>query len=83
MKSKIQKWNFSEITTMKNIRDNVGHVPYVNWFILKFSKLLLDRWWCDFWIIFMETTTKGMFRCHLFCWNWKIIVESTVDKGKN
>lgn len=58
MKSKIQKWNFSENTTMKNIQDNVCHVPYVNWFILKFLKLLFDSWWCDFWIIFMKTSTN-------------------------
>ena len=26
---------------------------------------------------------KGLFRYNLFCWNWKIITESTVDKDKN
>ena len=27
--------------------------------------------------------TKGLFGYHLFCWNWKLIVESIVDKGKS
>ena len=27
--------------------------------------------------------TKGVFRYRLFYWNWKIIVESTIDKGKS
>ena len=25
---------------------------------------------------------KGLFGYHLFCWNWKLITESIVDKGK-
>ena len=26
---------------------------------------------------------KGLFGIHLFCWNWKLFVESTVDKDKS
>ena len=27
--------------------------------------------------------SKGVFEYCSFCWNWKIIAESTIDKGKN
>ena len=32
---------------------------------------------CTFSVIY------GVFRYCLFCWNWKIITKSTVDKGKS
>ena len=31
----------------------------------------------------MFSNNKSLFGIHLFCWNWKFFVESTVDKGKN
>ena len=30
-----------------------------------------------------ENKSKCLYGYHLFCWNWKFITESTVDKDKN
>ena len=31
----------------------------------------------------MFSNNKSLFEIYLFCWNWKLFVESTLDKGKN
>ena len=44
-----------------------------------FSKLIKsDKGWT-----FMTVYINSLFEIHLFCWNWKLFADSTVDKGKN
>ena len=33
--------------------------------------------------IFESSSTKGLFEICLFCWNWKLFIESTINKGKS
>ena len=35
------------------------------------------------WNVRDQIDIRGLFGIHLFCWNWKPFIESTVDKGKS